>query len=55
MYEIACTDVKQVYWNNNFTYAAIVTKSRKLIHLTIARNHDGKQESGAYQLFERKL
>ncbi len=29
MFEIACTDVKQVYWNSGFTHAAIVTKSCK--------------------------
>ena len=34
MHEIAATDVKQVYWNGNFTYAAIVTKTCKQFTLT---------------------
>jgi hypothetical protein len=29
MHEIACNDVKQVYWNVQFTYCVIVTKSCK--------------------------
>jgi hypothetical protein len=31
MHEVAATDVKQVYWNSNFTNAAIVTKTRKYL------------------------
>ena len=30
IHEISATEVKAVYWNNNFTYAAIVTKTCKL-------------------------
>jgi hypothetical protein len=30
MHEVGGTDVKAVYWNNNFTYAAIVTKTCKI-------------------------
>lgn len=32
--EIAVTDVKRVYWNQNFTFAAIITKSRNTISFT---------------------
>ena len=27
VHEIAASEVKSVYWNNNFTYAAIITKT----------------------------
>lgn len=33
MHEISATDVKQVYWNTNFTNSAIVTKTCKISSL----------------------
>lgn len=29
LHELAVSDTKAVYWNNNFTYAAVVTKNCK--------------------------
>jgi len=45
MYEIACTDVKSVYWNTSFTHAAIVTKTCKQTNsLTPYRTNPCEQE-----------
>jgi hypothetical protein len=31
MYELAVTDIKNVYWSANYAYAAVLTKSQILI------------------------
>lgn len=48
LHEVPVNEVKAVYWNQNFTYAAIVTRNRMLRLWLILnyRAHDCEQEHG---------
>ena len=47
LHEISVADVKSIYWNHNFTFAAIVTKTcTELLKLMYFRTHNCEQELG---------
>ena len=46
LHELQIADIKNVYWSHNFTYAAIITKSRKTHFIHLYRAFDGEQEPG---------
>lgn len=57
MYEVSCTEVKQVYWSNNFTNAVIITKTCKftISFVIFLRDHHVKQELRNCEYVEGKL